>query len=533
MKFMNTQIIERYAIENAEHDANRLFAETGIWHEVIVLDEGVFAAVPANDTPPVDFQDDDFLTGEKIPPEVRNKPKLRNSHNKILDDYSDYIELDLLKHLDDSHIMKKLSKATASAIQLPASTVFLTGIGVFSSIACRRYVVNYQHGGDVPIGLYIIAEQPSGTGKSWCLTTFQKPFFQTHKLQVDRYKRELEHLESIVESEEKTADAYQALKNLRANPPMPLFSTNPSPEALEQSLNFTHGFFSAISSEQGMINTLLGLSYGDGKKANNNDLLLNGYDGGHINSQRIGRAGYCGHVVGGLVSFAQNGSIEKMLDASNGTGLAERCLFAAEPHYLGKRDKWRSTAIDSQLLAEYGDMATELANLMYRNIDNDLYALTITSTGHRIITEYLVGIEPYLADGDKYSHSFMRGAASKLNIQIMKLAANLHLTNGQFFENIIPDQLVNSTIAIVNDIFCASVQIAHKKGVAGDKAEFEAVINYLTGKSKTEREMINSLNRTLPFKNYSGNKSVAIKKTIQNLASQGVITESNGKFSVI
>ncbi len=112
-----------------------------------------------------------FLVGESIPPEVRKKPKPRNSHNKILDEECDYIELDLMKHLDDSHIFKCLSIATAHAIQLPVSTVFLTGIGVFSSIACRRYIVNYEHGGDVPIGHYVIAELPSGTGKSWCLTT--------------------------------------------------------------------------------------------------------------------------------------------------------------------------------------------------------------------------------------------------------------------------------------------------------------------------------------------------------------------------
>lgn len=527
---MNNQI-ERYAVENAQHDANRLFSETGVEHVVKTIRDGIFVAVPVqvDAAQPVD---DFFLAGEQIQPEVRKKPTPpRNSHNKILDDECDYIELDLLKHLDDNHIMKKLSKATAYAIQLPVSTVFLTGIGVFSSIACRRYVVNYEHGGDVPIGLYVIAEQPSGTGKSWCLKTFQKPFFKAHKVKADAHNKDVLRLKEIPK-DERTDDDNQALKDLLANPPIPLFSTNPSPEALEQSLNFTRGFFSAISSEQGMINTLLGLSYGDGKKSNNNDLLLNGYDGGHINSQRIGREGYCGHVMGALVSFAQNGSIEKMLDASNGTGLAERCLFAAEPHFLGKRDKFRSTAINAEILAEYSDMATELAGIMYRNINSDLSALTITSSGHRLITEYLVDIEPYLADGDKYSHSFMRGAASKLNIQIMKLAANLHLSSGQFFDNVIPDKTVNSAIAIIDDIFNASVKIAHKKGVAGDKAEFEAVINYLTGKPRTEREIINSLRTTTPFKNYTGSKSVAIKKSIHDALEQGVITESNGKFSI-
>lgn len=498
----------------------------GIERDVIELDGGGFQIHP-----PLPVYDEALTDASDK--SVNNSNQLqRPSHNPILDDEGDYFELDLLKHLDDSHIMKRLAIATAEAIQLPVSTVFLTGLGVFSSIACRRYVVNYEHGGDVPIGLYLIAEQPSGTGKSWCLKTFQKPFFKEHKLRVDTHKKAVLKLKETPK-EEQTDDDKQALKDLLANPPMPLFSTNPSPEALEQSLNFTRGFFSAISSEQGMINTLLGLSYGDSKRMNNNDLLLNGYDGGHINSQRIGRDGYCGHVIGALVSFAQNGSIEKMLEASNGTGLAERCLFAAEPHFLGKRDKFRSTAINSEILADYHKIATQLAGIMYHHLDEDLAALTISQSGHRLITEYLVDIEPHLKDGGKFSHSFMRGAASKLNIQIMKLAANLHLSNGHFFDAEIPDKLVNTAIAIVNDIFEASVQICHKKGVTGEKVELEAVINYLSKKgTKTEREIINSLRDTVPFKNYSGNKSAAIKKTIRNALFQGLITELNGKFSI-
>lgn len=444
-----------FSIDTAQYRADLLTQELGVAHTVVTVAEGVYAAVPVQM---------EVAEGVAAVPVQNDAPPVpRPAHNPILDDDGDYFELNLLKHLDDSHIMKRLAIATAEAIQLPASTVFLTGLGVFSSIACRRYVVGYQHGGDVPIGLYVIAEQPSGTGKSWCLKTFQKPFFKEHKLRVDNHKKAVLKLKETPK-EEQTDDDKQALKDLLANPPMPLFSTNPSPEALEQSLNFTRGFFSAISSEQGMINTLLGLSYGDSKRMNNNDLLLNGYDGGHINSQRIGRDGYCGHVIGALVSFAQNGSIEKMLEASNGTELAERCLFAAEPHFLGKRDKFRSTAINGEILADYHKIATQLAGIMYHHLDEDLAALTISQSGHRLITEYL---------------------------------------------------------------------ICHKKGVTGEKVELEAVINYLSKKgTKTEREIINSLRDTVPFKNYSGNKSAAIKKTIRNALFQGVITELNGKFSI-
>jgi hypothetical protein len=50
---------------------------------------------------------------------------------------------------------------------------------------------------------------------------------------------------------------------------------------------------SAVSSEQGLFNTLLGSCYGN-DKTSNNDLLLNGFDGGAMSSLRVTRSGYIG-----------------------------------------------------------------------------------------------------------------------------------------------------------------------------------------------------------------------------------------------
>lgn len=78
------QYIERYAIGNAQHDATRLAGETGIKHTIKTIRDGVFIAVPV-DAPPADFQDDDFLAGEPIPPEVKKTPKPRAATATVVD----------------------------------------------------------------------------------------------------------------------------------------------------------------------------------------------------------------------------------------------------------------------------------------------------------------------------------------------------------------------------------------------------------------------------------------------------------------
>jgi hypothetical protein len=455
------------------------------------------------------------------------------NHNEILDSEQHTCTVDLLKHLDDSHPLKALSIAVSRATYLPVNTVFLMGLAVFSSIACRRYVVNYQYGGDVPIGLYGVAEQPSGTGKSWCLTIFQKPFFKVHHAKIEVFKTDLSRLKSIAK-EDLTDDDKLALKDLLANSPPPLFATNATPEALEQYINSTNGFFSAVSSEQGLFNSLLGLSYGDNKKVNNDDLVLNGYDGGHMNSMRVGREGYNGSVIGGIALFAQQGSIEKVLNASNGTGLSERFLMLAEAHNLGKRDRTRSTAIDKTVIDAYGEIAERLANAALSSVKTDLAALHISTNGHRLINEYLNIIEPHLVNGGKFSHAFLRGAAGKLNIQVMKIAANLHLLAGGLFEPDIDDKHVKAAIGIANELFEANINLLHDKGIMGTKAEYTAILRmFETANRLTERQIIMSRSTVVPFKSFTGNKSELIRANLAEMVERGILNKSDDLKGII
>lgn len=459
------------------------------------------------------------------------------THNEILDSEQHACTVDLLQHLDDSHPLKALSVAMANAMYLPVNTVFLMGLAVFSSIACRRYVVNYQYGGDLPIGIYAVAEQPSGTGKSWCLTTFQKAFFRVHHAKIEKYKAELNRLKSI-DKDELTDDDKQALKDLLANPIPPLFATNATPEALEQYLNGTNGFFSAVSSEQGLFNSLLGLSYGDNKKANNNDLTLNGFDGGYMNSMRINRGGYDGAVIGAIALFAQEGSIEKVLDASNGTGLSERFLMLSEPHNLGKRDRTKSTAINKAVIDAYNEIAERLANAALNNVKSELAALNISNNGHRLINEYLNTIEPHLVNGGKFSHAFLRGAAGKLNIQIMKIAANLHLLAGGLFEPDIDDKHVKAAIGIANELFHANIDLCQNKGFMGTKAEYTAILRMFETNNKplTERQITTSRKCVTPFKEFTGNKYDAIRNTLLEMVERGIlikVTDFDGKITYL
>jgi hypothetical protein len=106
-----------------------------------------------------------------------NNAKSGSTFNKTLDGEDQaYTEISLLSHIEKDHAIYVLANEVAIEAHLPVNTVLIAGLSVFSSIACRKYCVSYESGGTLPIGLYSVLEQPSGTGKSRALKVFQKPF---------------------------------------------------------------------------------------------------------------------------------------------------------------------------------------------------------------------------------------------------------------------------------------------------------------------------------------------------------------------
>jgi hypothetical protein len=412
-------------------------------------------------------------------------------------------EINIISHIQDSHILKRLSVQIAAETNLPINTVFLIGLSIYSSMTCRSYCVKYENGARLPIGLYAVAEQPPGSSKSWCMSTFQKPFYEISA--------------EIPEIEAGTKPC--------------LFITNSTAEGLEVTLNTSRGFFSAASSEQGLFNALFGASYTSTDRANNNDISLNGFDGGYVNSKRVGRIGYEGQVVGSVSCFAQQGSIESILKASNGTGLSERFLILSEDHNLGKRDHTKKIVHDSNLIEEYKKACLFVSEVIRVPLSLDeLSVITISKAGFDMINLYRNKIEPDLLDGGKYSSSALRGAAGKVNMQIMKIAANLHLmaNGGLFFKSFIDDCYIESAISIADDLLNANLDLCIDKGIIGFKAEYTAIINYITGRGgeKSEGDIVNSLKSTQPFKSIEKKRNEAIKRALSEMVDKGLLAMS-------
>ena len=461
--------------------------------------------------------------------------------NEALDAEHKYCSVDLMRHIDDKHVIKRLSMQIARETYLPVNSVFLTGLAVFSAMTSRKYAVQYPNKNTLPLGLYVIAEQPSGTSKTRCLNTFEKPFKEIRKRLCNKALKEFKDFLKGLGEEKPTPEQKSKLKELETEwqrLKAGLFVTNGTAESLEPVTTKNNGFFSAVSSEQGLFNSLLGKSYKAEGNSNNNDMLLNGFDGGEVHTVRVSREAYSGDVVGAVCCFAQAGSIESVLKESNGTGLAERFLMLSEPHSLGQRDHTRVVESDPMLMIAYQTFCLNMESILATPLlPEDLNNLFISDLGFELIAQYRNKIEPYLADGGRYAHISLRGAASKINMQIMKIAANLHIADSAYEPNI-PDKHVISAIAIAGELIEANLKLCQDKGIMGIKAEFTSILSLFEKdqRPRTERTIIQAKSQTKPFKDFTGNKSKLILDTLTEMVSQRLLNKTvkiTGKGKII
>jgi len=390
----------------------------------------------------------------------RLKEELLRQHQKRFTEEPPQ-KISLLNHLPKNSFYKQYVSHIAELCWLPESTTFLIGLGIFSSIASRSYHVRFADGDMLPIGLYTVAEHPPGTGKSRCMGIFSGPFYEFYKASASTNEKPV------------------------------LFVSSCTPEGLEKTLDGTLGHFSAVSAEQGLIDTLFGGMYKAVGAKNNNELVLKGFTGEWVSSQRVTRAGFTGRVTGGISVFAQNGTVETILQSSNGTGLADRFLMLSEPDMLGIRDHKRKFERDESLDDKYQEICYKVAQigLISPASFEETKSLTFSDNAYELIAEFSNKLEPLLKSGEQFGSNYLRGACGKAPIQVMKIAANLSLLNGGSKLDVVWDDFVIQAINIFNDLLVASYHMAVKKEVIGTEAQEAAIIAYLDKKgrrSKTE-----------------------------------------------
>ena len=429
------------------------------------------------------------------------------------------------------HPLAVYAREVADSIQISRDSTFMIGMGLTSAVVGAAYCVKTPWDADLPLGLYVTAEQPPAAGKSGVMSAFQKPFRAALRRMNDDRNKALDALEAQIDAAEDPAVEGELREQL-INKPQPVrgWISNATPEALEsEAIKPNDGLFMLASDERGLLNSVFGLLYSKGSPVNM-DAALKGFDGGSYVSVRTTRKGFDGEVHGSIVCFAQPGSIEAIMQASGGTGLAERFLWLSDGHQLGMRNHLRPwTKPNSEPFTRLCDEVVRL--IPYRPALEKLTQLSLPTILMDELRKAKQQLEVELGDDGRFGNDAVRGAAGKLDLQVMKVASILHITRHLCEGKPVPPNIGTADFEIALNL-CRELleryrQALVSKRIIGFGAEADAVIEYLekfpSGKDMEQAK--NSLRSRAVFK---GRSTKQITAAIEKLAAAMIVTIETG-----
>ena len=451
-------------------------------------------------------------------PEFSNLPIAQTPGQAAFDSRKKYCQLDLVRHLPAAHLASRMSIELESITRIRRSSILLAILGVYSSITSRLIGVE-RHGRFVPTNLMVALELQSGTAKTRIIDSAKAAIEQIINRGLTDLSESIKQLPSDGDEIKALIRTRKALLDLKKT----FFITNATPEGIESHLNKTNGFFNCASSEQGLFNSMLGLSYGN-RSSNNNDLLLSAFAGEYMSTVRANpnRVTFDGYPVGAVVLFAQSGGIDSLLQSSASSGLSERFLKAVERDRFGEDMEIR--AMNPEIVAEY---AASCARVFEPYIMGQQYLqqpaaprlpwLRIQARDHGKITDFSRSLSEHFVEGGKYSAESQRAFASKADVQVCKIAANLHAMSSGIHSVQIESDCVDAAINIMAEMVEAHLPLLGDKGLIGDVAAYRAVIAYLDNRKYPLSTIKQNCRNKIPFKNHPGNVATHISQIVDQM----------------
>ena len=431
---------------------------------------------------------------------------------------------------NDVDVVGKLSRNIAKSVQFPESSSYMHFIGCVSAAMLGRFTVDY-HGTNQPTSLYVVTSQPPSTGKSAINSLAIAPMIaETDRLNEIRSKErkkilaKLSALAKEMKQEkpqtemaalfEEKEDLEEKLSKL-SDIVFPVSDT--TPEGLAR-INNRQGNFSVISDEATSVNSLLGMTYGDGSKKTNSELVLKAWDAGNVSIARANADNNMSFVAMGCISvIAQDETINAIMNAgARGIGVSERFLLVRERSFLGERvfvdEDGNSTyePIDNGLKAAY----FKLINSIMSEVD---VKLKVSDSAMRYLNKARQAMEPHLADGGKYSHTMLRGALGKFDKQAIRIASVLHtIRNWHSDKGSAPKsreielETMQEAVLMFNELSKTYLSSASAAGHAGDAAEMNKLIDIIIRSGKQGkgivglRSIYDNARRVKPFEGQAG-----------------------------
>lgn len=441
------------------------------------------------------------------------------------DRYYDAVGADYI-HIPESlngSVITRLAERAAHTMEIPLGTVFVSLLAGASASVATNYATQFITGTCVPAVIQAVCEHPPSTGKS----NLKGQAINGYQYAMQDHNRRIASVNSATGK-----DGVMLPYGFE-------ITTDGTSAAIDAELvSMDSGRVFIASDEQAAFQSL----FPETGFSSNNSLLLNGWMGEYIAGSRTTRKAFRGHPQTAVLLIAQVGSIQRVLSASNQTGLADRFMFTAERSNLGRRtldngylttdDKAAFNLAADECIKRYskrvyldGDNIANLAGV------HDLERVKPRREGYEIIKAKRKEIEPFLGELEREGELTYIGWLGKLETHVLKIATVMHvfdcLGNGREVDKFIPDELIIGCIELFMECGKHMRGIIQNSGEAGSTAELEAVMDMLDKERGVTIERAKQIMRKRsPFKARGKDAYKAAGARLNIMLKEGFIVQS-------
>lgn len=469
-----------------------------------------------------------------------------------------------------AHLIGQCAKELAEHIRFPLETANFAALMAASHAVGSVYTVCYPEGDALPVPLYGIAEQPSGTGKSWLVGNLYRGYIeQGAKLNKEIViKRDSLKKEITAEQKQGNNVHHNKLAELESMLEVPRGTTDATPQSLEKVMDRYQGFFMVYGTEQNLTKTLLGGLYSDGQTVDG--IINSAFNGEYSSSERASsdRVTFQGRPFGGVFCLSQEGTIQTVLNSAGTSGLAERFLMIREDDLLGNRSQYENVSDDdltailtlrkkapkqmterakkvkpmpafAQYRSKMGRLAIERANLQGYELA-ELKKLRFKPEAWAMIEAAKELFERRIGK-QAVRNAFIASMNSKIDMLVMKCAATIHVMDTAEYQDVgeIGCDSVFAAFSTVHALFEGVNDISSGNKLYGDDAEDEFVLDHLQNSRRPLsmdqicQAIIRKKNEN-PFRFYQkrGEGREKIRESVMRLVNSGKCCERKGENPV-
>lgn len=463
---------------------------------------------------------------------------MRYEQYKKLGNYEPETSTHIAEILSDSIIGLAANEAS-HALQFPVHTANLNFLALCSIPVSMKYKVEANFGSfkvDMPVCISAITEQEPSSKKTPLFNMITKTIMTaTKEANALRAKERAK-----VDPKKKNGDSelelndYQ-IKVLEDNHPIYVTTSDPTIAAINSQVAKTGGWFAEYSTEQDLLNNIVGGKYEKEGSASSMGLLLSAWSGEHSGQARVGRDSFVGVTHGTIITCSQQGALNTFVQNGDSNGLSVRALVIDECGmygYVKHQKEDRGNRCIQVLQSHIGWLVRSSASMEF----DKLKALQITKPQVDTLLALLDELEIEKRKGGSLDSSFARQLYGKLDAHVFRVAAVIHVMSyaGTPDEPLmtISDESFGIALKFVLECFRGMLGIRKSREIGTENQSEQMIIDFLmkqSTKQASESVIKNKVGRNKAFK-----KPSDCLELCADMFKAGKITRSiNGPRNVI